>query len=202
MSRITYGYKRRQHDILITSLYVISKMENNPLFPQPPAALKKLKKAAPEFQTALADALTHDKYFVAFKNKKKVIVLNLLQELVSYVTEVSNGDKAIILSSGFNASKEPRKTWIPPAIGKLEVKLGGPGIATVLAKKVSGVKGYAHQYTTEEPTHNTLWHTEGSSLKKHTFTGLRSEKRYWFRILGIGTRKRKSYSPIVSVVIQ
>lgn len=202
MSRITYGYKRRQNDILITSLYVISKMENNPLFPKPPAALKKLKKAAPEFQQALADALGRDKFLVAIKDQKKELVLNLLQELVTYVTEVSDGDRIVILSSGFEPTQERRKTWISPVIEKLEVMLGGPGIVTTLAKGVKGVKGYVHQYTTKQPDKNTEWHTEGSSLKKHTFIHLTSEKRYWFRIVGIGTRKRQAYSPIVSVVIQ
>jgi len=202
MSRITYGYKRRQHDILMTSRCVISKMENNPLFPKPPAALKKLKKAAPEFQDALANALTRDRVMLAIKDQKKELVLSLLDELVLYVLEVSDGDRAIILSSGFDASKEPRKIWIPPSIGNLEVTLGGPGIATTLVKKVSGVKGYIHQYTLEKPTPNTEWYSDGSSLKKHTFMNLQSEKRYWFRVMGIGTRNRFVYSPIVSVVIQ
>lgn len=202
MSRITYGYKRRQNDILVTSMYVLDKMENNPLFPKPPAALAKLKKAAPVFQIALANALGRDKHMIAIKDEKKDLVLSLLQELVLYVLKVSKGDRTIILSSGFEPTRERRKTWISPEIEILEVILGGPGIATTLAKGVKGVKGYVHQYTTKEPDKNTEWHTEGSSLKKHTFMHLKSEKRYWFRVVGIGTRKRHGYSPIVSVVIQ
>jgi hypothetical protein len=202
MCRITYGYKRRQSDILLTSMCVITKMENNPYFPKPPAALTKLKKAVPKYKTALANALGRDKEMVANKDKMKALVLNLLQELADYITKISKGDRIIILSSGFDASKEPRKTWVAPAIEELEVKLGGAGTANIQAKKVSGVKAYSHQYTAEQPGPNTAWVSEESSIKKHTFKGLQSEKRYWFRILGIGTRRRKSYSPIVSVVIQ
>ena len=202
MSRINYGYKRRQHDILMTSMCVIDKMENNPLFPKPPAALEKLKKATPAFQKALANALGRDKHMVAVKDGKKELVLALLQELVTYVLKVSNGDRMIILSSGFDATQERRKIWIAPVIEDLEVKLGGPGIATIQAKGVKGVKGYAHQYAIEQPAKHTIWHSEGSTNKKYTFINLKSEKRYWFRIVGIGTRKRQGYSPIVSVVIQ
>jgi hypothetical protein len=181
---------------------VIEKMENNPYFPDPPAALKKLKKAAPAFQAALANAMGRDIEMVAIKDKKKEVVLNLLQELVDYVTKISAGNKIIILSSGFDASKERRKTWVDPSIKELEVKLGGPGTATIQAKKVFGVKAYIHQYTSEPPGPNTTWVREESSVKNHTFKGLQSEKRHWFRVIGIGTRNRKSYSPIVSVVIQ
>src|ERR1044072_9677977 len=88
MSRINYGYKRRQHDILMTSMCVIDKMENNPLFPKPPAALEKLKKATPAFQKALANALGRDKHMVAVKDGKKELVLALLQALVKYVLKV------------------------------------------------------------------------------------------------------------------
>ncbi|HUP11930.1 MAG TPA: hypothetical protein VM187_06960 [Niastella sp.] len=202
MCRITYGYKRRQSDILLTSMCVISKMENNPYFPKPPAALAKLKTTVPKFQTALANALGRDKEMVAIKDNIKELVLNLLQELVSYVMEISKGDRIMILSSGFDASKEPSKTWVEPVIEELEVILGGAGIANIQAKKVRGIKAYTHQYTYEQPGPNTQWVSEVSSVKKHTFKGLQSEKRYWFRVLGIGTRRRKSYSPIVSVVIQ
>lgn len=181
---------------------VISKMENNPYFPNPPAALAKLKKAVPEFNTALANAMGRDMEMVAVKDNLKELVLNLLQELVDYVLKVSKGDRIIILSSGFEPSKEPRKTWVAPVIEELEVKLGGVGTAHIQAKKVSGVKAYVHEYTSEQPGPNTEWVSEFSSIKKHTFKGLQSEKRYWFRVLGIGSRKRKSYSPIVSVVIQ
>lgn len=195
-------YERREDDLAITSQRVIDKMENNPFFTEPPAALTKLKKAAPEFQTALSNALSRDKHLVAIKNDLKALILLLLKEVADYVTKICKGDKIMILSSGFDVNKDPRKTWIAPAIEILEVELGGPGIATTLAKNVSGVKGYVHQYTTEQPGPNTQWITEGSSSKSYTFTGLQSEKRYWFRVMGIGTRKRRTYSPVITVVIQ
>jgi hypothetical protein len=181
---------------------VIDKLENNPLYPKPPAALAKLKKAVPGFQLALVNAKGRDKEMVAIKNKIKDVILTLLQELAVYVTRISRGDRRMILSSGFDTNREPRKIWDEPSIEQLEVTLGGPGIATIEAKNVKGVKAYIHQYTTEEPGPNTIWNSDGRVIKKYTFKNLKSEKRYWFRIVGIGTRKRQGYSPIVSVVIQ
>lgn len=202
MCRITYEYTRRQNEILITGMRVIEKLENNPLFPDPPATLAKLKKAAPEYQSALVNAKGRDKEMVAIKNKLKEVVLKLLLELSMYVTKISKGDRRTILSSGFEANREPRKIWVAPVIEQLEVTLGGQGVATTMAKNVTGVKAYIHEYTTEQPGPHTIWASTGSLIKKHTFKNLKSEKRYWFRIMAIGTRQRTSYSPIVSVVIQ
>jgi hypothetical protein len=202
LSKIVKMYERRQDDIVLTGARVIDKMPNNPAFTDPPTALAKLKKILPEFQTSLAHAAGRDKHLVAIKNKKKLIVLDLLEKLAKYVTEKSKGDRAIILSSGFDANRERRKTGIPPAIEKLEVKLGSPGEVTICARNVTGSRGYVHQYTTEPPGAKTQWIGEGSSSKRYTFRGLQSEKRYWFRIIAIGSSRRRAYSPIVTVVIQ
>ncbi|HEX6427403.1 MAG TPA: hypothetical protein VF008_06935, partial [Niastella sp.] len=60
---------------------VEEKMENNPGFPNPPAALGELKKLRPEFQTARANAKGRDKEMVAIKNAKKASMLNYLEEV-------------------------------------------------------------------------------------------------------------------------
>ena len=52
MNRITTKYKKHQNDISPIGRRVIENMENNPDFPDPPAALEELKKVLPEFQQA------------------------------------------------------------------------------------------------------------------------------------------------------
>jgi hypothetical protein len=202
MSRIVTKYKRRQSDIALTANRVIEKMPNNPDFPNPPIVLAKLTKLLPEFQTALAHAAGRDKHLVAIKNEKKLIVLDLLEELARYVTEKSKGDRSIILSSGFDAYSLRSKTGSSPTIKDLEVELGASGEATTRASNVSGVRSYVHQYTTEFPGPNTEWISAVSSKNNHKFEGLISEKRHWFRVIAIGSRKRIGYSPVVSKVIQ
>jgi hypothetical protein len=96
---ISYQYTR-QNTLATTSQRVIEKMENNPVFPNPPAALDNLKKVLPEFQAALVKAKGRDKELVSIKNDKKAILLALLAELAEYVTSTCNGDRTLILSSG------------------------------------------------------------------------------------------------------
>lgn len=202
MSRILTKYKKCQSDISLTAACVVEKMNNNPAFADAPSALKKLIKVLPEFQKGLVNAAGRDKHWVAIKNNKKLIVLDLLDELAKYVTKKSKGDRVIILSSGFDANKERRKIGIEPSIEILEVELGPPGQATITARNVKGTRAYLHQYATEAPGPNTEWISEGSTENRYTFRGLTSEKRYWFRVVAVGSRRRKSYSPVVSRVIQ
>ncbi|OQP42802.1 hypothetical protein A4H97_11620 [Niastella yeongjuensis] len=201
MSKSIAKYKKRQGDIAMICQRVIENMENNPAFPTPPAALTELKKLLPEYQAALVKAGSRDKQMVSVKNDKKVLVLAYLKELAEYVTVTCNGDRTLILSSGFDVANDARD-YQTPAIEILEVEMGAAGEATTHAKNVSGILAYVHQYTKEQPGINTEWIGIGSSQSSHTFEGLISDKRYWFRVVAIGTNGRRSYSPVVTRVIQ
>jgi len=195
-------FKKRESDLTIIIQRVLDNMENNAVFPNPPAALADLKKNLPELQAALANAEGGDKKMVSIKNDKKAIALNLLQQLADYVTATTKGDRTMILESGFDVTSEDKGSSPPPSIGQLEVELGPPGEAIIRVKNVAGVKAYIHQYTMEQPGLNTVWTGEGSSEGVHTFQGLTSEKRCWFRVIAIGYNKQRSISPVVSRVIQ
>lgn len=203
MKRNVGKYKKRQVDITIICQRDIENMENNPVFPNPPAALADLKKVLPELQTALVNAEGRDKQMVSIKNDKKAIVLALLQELAEYVTETCKGDRTLILSSGFDVTNATSGgSNLPPSVELLEVELGLPGEATTRAKNITGAKAYVHQYTKEQPSLSTEWIGIGSSTSSYTFEGLSSDKRYWFRVVAIGTDGQRGYSPVVSRVIQ
>jgi len=195
-------YKKRESELAIIIQRVLENMENNAVFPNPPAALADLKKLLPELQVALVNAEGRDKKMVSIKNDKKAIALALLQILADYVTSTAKGDRTLILESGFDVTSDHSRGTEPPSIEKLEVELGPSGEATIRIKNVTGVKAYIHQYTMEPPGLNTIWNGEGSSDGIHTFQGLTPEKRYWFRVVVIGFNKQKAYSPVVSRVIQ
>jgi hypothetical protein len=192
---------RNQRDLVIICQRVKEKMKSNPVFPNPPAALAELEKALPEFEVALMNAKSRDKEWVAIKNNKKVRILALLEEVAGYVLATCKGDRALILSSGFDVADEQTGS-AKPSVEALEVELGAPGEAIMRAKNPKGAVAYVHQYATEPPGPNTVWHSEGSTTGNYTFTGLDSDKRYWFRIAAIGRKGQKAYSPVVSRSIQ
>jgi hypothetical protein len=185
----TFGYR------------VLEKMEGNPNFPDPPAALATMKKLLPELQSALGNAKGRDIEDVALKNSKKAELVALLAELAAYVTLTSNGNRLKILSSGFFISggngNEPA-----PVITQLEVMLGAPGEASLNVKRLRGARIYMHEYTSQPPTEETVWHSEISKFPYHTYSGLTSMTKYWFRVVAISREGQKVTSPVVTKVIQ
>jgi hypothetical protein len=187
---------------VLTSQCIIDKLEENENFPHPPAALTRLKKVLPDFRLAMVNARSRDKEMVAIKNNIKAEVLDLLQDLADYVTDISKGDRILLLSSGFDITSENSNGKQIPTIEKVEVDLNVPGEATIRIRNVTNAIAFVHQYTTEPPNAQTRWYGEGSSLGRYTFKGLESEKRHWFRVVAIGYFGLRGYSPIVSMVIQ
>jgi hypothetical protein len=147
------------------------------------------------------NARGRDKEMIAIKNNKKAIVQELLQELADYVTATCKGNISLMLSSGFDVVSEGRSN-LKVAVEKLEVKLGLPGEATTKVRHVTGARAFIHQYTTELPGLHSNWVSEGCGLRYYTFRGLISDKRYWFRVVAIGSGMQRAFSPVVSVVIQ
>lgn len=192
---------KKDRDLVTTIKRVLEKLKNNPAFSNLPAAYAELEKLLPDLEAALVRAKTRDMEWVAVKNGKKAIALELLEKLAQYVTAISNDDRAIILSSGFYVTDEQTARSVT-AIETLEVVLGASGEATVRVKKATGAVAYVHEYATEAPGPNTLWIREETTNRAHTFRGLQSDKRHWFRVVAIGRRGQKAYSPVVSRAIQ
>ena len=114
-------------------------------------------------------ALGRDWKMAAIKNTKREHLRLYLKELVIYVTAVANGDKTILLDSGFTLIGASQEKPMSP-INNLEVAIGVSAEATTRVKRISGAKAYMHQYTTSTPTDDTVWISEGSDGPEHTFT--------------------------------
>ena len=145
--------------------------------------------------------LPDTKAVIAYRDKIKKEMLELLTILAAYVTEKSKGDRGMLLSSGFLISGD-KSYRAEPVIQQLEVELGPPGEATTKVKRLRAARAYMHQYTTEPPTAETVWASEGSKDPHYTFSGLNSTVKYWFRVVAISQDGERVYSPVVTKVIQ
>lgn len=101
-----------------------------------------------------------------------------------------------------NITQSAKTNRTEPVIEELEVELGAPGEATTQVKRVRRARANMHQYTTEPPTEETVWASEGSKDPNYTFSGLNSTAKYWFRVVAISQDGERVYSPIVTKVIQ
>lgn len=191
----------RDSDTITQGYRVVEKMENNPNFPDLPPAHAEAKKVLPQLQSAVSDAKGRDVEAVALKNNKKAELIALLNVLAEYVTLTSKGDRLKLLSSGFPISGA-NNALTDQVIPELEVVLGAPGEATTKVKRVRAARAYMHQYTTEPPTSDTIWQSEGGKNPYNTFTGLNSMAKYWFRVIAITANGDRVLSPVVERVIQ
>jgi hypothetical protein len=195
-------YKRDRDSNLTTSAIRVDEgMDNNPNFPDPPPALAEMRKLLPEYGIAVANAKGRDTLMVSIKKDLKVKMVGCMTELDAYVTAKCNGDRTMLISSGFYISGEKGEV-LAPTVAKLDVELGPPGILTTRIKRVAGTRAYLHQYATEPPTSATSWHSEGSVQPQYTFSGLTSGKTYWLRVVVLSASGQKVYSPVESRIIQ
>jgi hypothetical protein len=128
-------------------------------------------------------------------------VIASLAEVAEYVTLISNGDPAKLVSSGFQLNKA-KGTKALASIKELKVTIDRTGEAVVEVKKVAGAKAYIHQYTTDPLAGENVWVNKVSTNPGYTFTGLRSKEKYWFQVIAIGLNGQETASPPVSRVIQ
>src|ERR1044072_8127974 len=130
MKQLKAKFRKRDKELNIIIQGVLKNMENNPDFPNSTEALAKLKKVQPVLLEALGNAQGRDRKIVSIKNDVKIEALGVLQELADYVTLIANGDRTLILSSGFNVTSSGlTDSSMPPSIDMLEVSLGPPGEA-------------------------------------------------------------------------
>jgi hypothetical protein len=201
-TKISNSFNRgRDGDLVNLSYNVINKLKGNPTFPNPPEALAAVEKLLPEYQQALLSSSGRDRKMASIKNTIRDQLRSYLKDLASYVTGIANGNKTILLDSGFILTGTGQLKPLSP-VNDLQVALGASGEATTSVKRVAGAKAYMHQYSTSTPTDETIWVSEGSDDPVHTFTRLTSGMKYWFRVVAIGVKKQVAYSPVVSRFIQ
>ena len=180
---------------------IVQNMKGNANFPNPTPAQAVVETACQDFQSALNLAGRRDRTLSSAKNDKKAALVGVLDNLAKYVTTVANGDKTILLSSGFDVTGVKGGQALP-SIAALEVVVDQPGTATTRVKKVAGARAYIHEYTPDPVTPNSVWTSETVTEREHTFSKLQSVVKCWFRVSAVGLNKQKVTSPIVARVIQ
>ena len=195
-------YKRQRDSELTTDATRVHEgMDGNPYFPDPPPELAELKKLLPEYPVVVANARGRATLAVSIKKDMKAKIVSLLTVLDDYVTAKCNGNRTMLLTSGFYLSGEKGEA-AAPTISKLDVELGPPGIITTRIKRTGGTRAYFHQYATEPPTSGTSWYSETTLQPSCTFSGLQSGKTYWLRVAILSSTGQMVYSPVESRIIQ
>ena len=192
----------RDGELVNIGYLAIDSIKGNTLFPNPNPTMDDLLKATQEYQQALYDAAGRDQKLVAIKDAKRAVLRAMLTQLAEYVNTVSNGDKAMLLSSGFKLAREKDGTDDLKPIADLDIRTDSPEQATISVKRVPGAKAYVFEYTTGIVTNESVWVSKTATEPFCTLRGLQSGVKHSFRVIAVGRSEKSVLSPIVSRFIQ
>lgn len=187
MNRIVLSFKgSRDSELAKKGSHILSSIKGNSFFPDT-TLVQALEKSLQEYQAALDAAGDGSRKLISIKDDKRLALEEVLTELAFYVSRISKGDKSMLISSGFDLAKERGISAPLSPIEKVVVQTIESGEASIIANRVVGARAYIHQYTTDPPnTNNTVWVSETTAHRKHTFKGLKPAVMYWFRVIAIG----------------
>ncbi len=126
----------------------------------------------------------------------------LMSKLVAYVQDISNGDEAIIQSSGMGvkAKATPPKDLEAPTALKASPR-SNSGEAELKWKSVKGAKSYLIEFTTT-PNESATWDMLDTCTKaKHIATGIQSVSAVWFRVAAVGPKGKSQWSDPAKTVV-
>lgn len=125
----------------------------------------------------------------------------IFRVLAAYVDRIAKGDESIILSSGFNTSKQPT----PAQKADLTVVSGGnSGTVKLTAKAVKGAGSYIWQMAKGAlPTDESGWTSIGFTTQaSNEVTGLEVATKYYFRVAAITNTGTTDFTSAVLKVVE
>lgn len=181
---------------------IMTSMNISPNFPNPTPPLATVNNAVSNYFTALADAQTRDKVKIAYKNEKRSELESLLVQLGNFVTFTANGDRTLLVSSGFKLSKESESAPITKPENLQVVDGLNAGELIVSVTGVLNAKSYVHEYTTDPLSPQPKWVTTTTTSRKLVLKGLEKAKEYWCRVAAVGSSGQFVYSDTISRIVQ
>ena len=192
----TYFVPYTDADFNYRAAFIIESMENNPHFPDPVPTLESIRILHAAYEAALLNAAGMDRIAVVEKNATRKKLEHELARLALYVMYIADDSETILISSGYRLTKTPEKIKMANP-GNVFIKNGiSSGQLTCSVKAVKGAKTYSYEITTDELTPESQWKGNTSSRSSYTFTNLQPGRRYFFRVLAIGTGNQKAYSTV------
>jgi hypothetical protein len=180
-----------------------SGMTGNVYFKTPSPTLETLKTATTNMVTASDDleaARKNVQMKMSILYQQESIFDGVMTQLGSYVGNVSNGDEAIILSSGMDVQKDKSPTTLPDKITSVNATAGDNAGEIDL----SWDKSYnAKSYVVEIAVNDTVLEWKQSQIttrSKAELTGLITGTAYQLRVAAVGSAGQGPWSdPVLKV---
>ena len=180
---------------------VITKLTNNPTFPNPDYPLADAKTVVDNLEVSYIAAKDGSHLAVAKLHADEAVADEVFRILAGYTGRIAAGDETLILSAGFHATNQP--TPIQKAI--LAVLDGtNSGSARLAAKAVDKAGSYIWQFAKGTlPTDENGWTTLGYTTQaSYEVNGLEVAAIYYFRVAAITPDGTTDFcAPVLKVII-
>lgn len=185
------------------ALAIIAALTGNANFPATDPTVVEFTALQTAYSDALSKASTGDRSLIAVKNQAKENLLAGIRALGLNIDSLSNGDKVMLASSGFDLAAAGDSTLNISTPTDFKILDGmNTGELKFTCKRVPNAVGYIFEHTDELPVETTNWKIQPSSTREFTIRGLRSGIRVYGRIKAIGRRGQEANSDILSRVVQ
>jgi hypothetical protein len=193
--------RAKDGNLLILCDSVLTKMTGNAEFPNPTPSLASVQTSATAFQNALAEAKDGGPAKTAAKNAAREVLVDKLRSLALYVQQECAGDLAVLLSSGFEATKAPTPAGVLPAPQQVTLTQGTlSGSLDLRGRPVPNAGAYEGQKTTTIDNPNSWEPVDQTTAARMTVEGLTPGKTYWGRLRAIGSAGPGAWSEPVSAI--
>ena len=188
--------------LIVDAGNIITSMTGNTNFPTPDPTLTVVTTARDAYVVAQQEAMHRDQEKVAVRNAKRAELVSLLRQLANYVESKSNGDMAILLSSGFPAQKTPR-TPIGPVAAPFAPRLRQGSVSGVLIArtgKIAGASAYNWRIAlASAPTVDVQ--TAQTTGARHEFPGLTPGQTYLVQVNALGAAGASDFSTASTLMV-
>jgi len=186
-------------ELSVKATHVVAQMTGNESFPAPNPPLEDITEANASYIDALHRVEGGSREDTVIKNNRRKIVDSLLTLETEYVQRVSEGNEAIILSSGFDVNKKHAAIGPLPKATGLRLK-PGDNKGTIMAEcdVLSHARFYEFEYTDAPNAAASIWIKRTTTKHRLLIEGLTSGRQYVFRVAGAGSDPSRNWSDEIS----
>lgn len=191
--------KYSDSELSVKVSFIIEKMTGSTRFSDPVPSLETIQTALANYNAARDKCVDGTRQDTVVKNQLRSVLEGLLKDLATYVQQVSAGDEAMILSSGFDASKRPSYIGSLECPTNFKIKMGkNKGSVVLSCDVVENARFYEFEYTETPSTTAGVWTKIVNTKHKVLIEGLSSGKQYVFRVAGAGSDPSRNWSDEIS----
>jgi hypothetical protein len=201
LAKLAIGFIGRNPDaaLIAGTNRILTSLTGNANFASPQPTLAAVQAALEAF-TATVAVLDRGNTAIAKRNAARVPLETLLRELSLYVQQTSQGDRVILISSGYPLQKTRQPTGMPDAPQNIKLKQGNTGCLVARCGMVPNVVSYQWRYAiSTAPIAYTL--PDPTSRSNCTLAGLTPGSQYAVQVRAVGRKGTSDWSQAATMFV-